>query len=602
MKSRINSPFLLTCLFLCLLISLNGCAIERGLLHKQEIKSRTGQVEGRYQKNKPRPLWLESTPEDDNEYHYLVGLSNEFVSEKSARKDALSDARINYAYYTGITVKDVNKMFSSVYTSGANVFDSSVVSLSKSAEFVNVDIHRVKAKHWYRETSSVKNGKSNLTSYKYWVLVQVPHEEYKRVQVWKKEQEAKQKQAEYEKKMKKNRAIFDSIRSAIASYKRDMQRTNELLAKGDPLQALLVANIAWEKLHSGKLHLSKLFTGDLLLQNSNAKNSMSDSLQVKKELERAQHESILKIASIRDSIFIETGKLINFNPMENTYLIARVWLKTANGKSPIPDFPLKMMDKSNRKVATVRTNKDGKAKFNISEMHDSDIDIEIDISASLASRYQKKMTDILAKVAVRHVLVKSSSTQYSAHFSSDCLIDCWIVYDKANNKPKKPEGVSRSNIIDVSLVSKQGNKTRYFEGDAISYSVNLSREAYVLMIYEDAAGNLIQFLPGENTNIQYDLPKANTMSKREFQIPPEMSSYEIRITAPFGKESIHVYSSEKPFPDLAGKQGGGGLFYLDRKSLNDVLSNYQQYIYENQFAYGEAKTIISTMPRMYSMN
>jgi hypothetical protein len=104
----------------------------------------------------------------------------------------------------------------------------------------------------------------------------------------------------------------------------------------------------------------------------------------------------------------------------------------------------------------------------------------------------------------------------------------------ANDKP-----------INLSITTHLGDEQTFREGDIVSFYVNLEENAYLVIIYQDASGQLNVLLPNAlHTN--------NFFNAGLFiPIPNEQNPFQFRITPPFGKETLWVFASNKPLPGLA---------------------------------------------------
>ena len=141
------------------------------------------------------------------------------------------------------------------------------------------------------------------------------------------------------------------------------------------------------------------------------------------------------------------------------------------------------------------------------------------------------------------------------------------------------------NSIDIEVTTHLGDKQTFQQGDVISFLVSLDRDAFVLMIYEDAERNLVQIIPNrhrQNNRFETGLFMA---------VPNRDEPFEFVVSPPFGKETVWVFASEKAFPKLRGTEMENGL-----KKLSDNFPSIVSKIRTNQSQqlYGEASTTITT--------
>ena len=141
------------------------------------------------------------------------------------------------------------------------------------------------------------------------------------------------------------------------------------------------------------------------------------------------------------------------------------------------------------------------------------------------------------------------------------------------------------NIINVEITTHLGDKQTFKEDDRLSFLVSLDRDAYILMIYEDAAHNLIQVIPNRYRD-------SNRYQAGLFiSVPNREEPFRFVVSPPFGKETLWVFASDKPFPTLQGVAFDNGL-----KKLTEARSVIFSRIRSNQSRslYGESNTTILT--------
>lgn len=142
--------------------------------------------------------------------------------------------------------------------------------------------------------------------------------------------------------------------------------------------------------------------------------------------------------------------------------------------------------------------------------------------------------------------------------------------------------------INVEITTHLGDKQTFQQGDVVSFLVSLDRDAYVLIIYEDAEHNLWQVIPNPHrTSGHYE-------SGLFISVPDRNEPFEFVVSPPLGKETIWVFATEKALPELPGKELDNGL-----KKLSDDLPAILSAIRKNRTSqyYGEAKTILTTVEK-----
>ncbi|MFV1993422.1 MAG: DUF4384 domain-containing protein, partial [Acidiferrobacterales bacterium] len=140
--------------------------------------------------------------------------------------------------------------------------------------------------------------------------------------------------------------------------------------------------------------------------------------------------------------------------------------------------------------------------------------------------------------------------------------------------------ITRKLPITLEITTHLGDNQNFVSGDTISFFVSMDRDAYLLIIYQNARKELVQILP----NI-YN--KNNFYKKGDFfQIPNEKRPFKFKISAPFGKEKIMAFASSRSFPNLQGITTKSGLKLL-QGNLDAILTTLRKHG-RRRGAYGEA--------------
>ena len=99
-------------------------------------------------------------------------------------------------------------------------------------------------------------------------------------------------------------------------------------------------------------------------------------------------------------------------------------------------------------------------------------------------------------------------------------------------------------------------KKSYRNGELIKVFIEGNSAFYARVIYRDVQGNLVQIYP--NTYRKAERFEAN----RTYVIPSDDDDFDLEVGPPFGNESILVFASTKPLPEMAGDDIGRGLTLL----------------------------------------
>lgn len=141
--------------------------------------------------------------------------------------------------------------------------------------------------------------------------------------------------------------------------------------------------------------------------------------------------------------------------------------------------------------------------------------------------------------------------------------------------------------IHIDITTHLGDHQTFQEGDTISFLISLDRDAYLLVIYEDALGNLLQIVPNKRMAAQrYEAGLFIT-------IPAPDSGFRFTVQEPFGKERLWAFASDTPSPEIPGKYLNNGL----KRLKSDIPTIKRQFLEHPKSGFGEASLIIRTKGR-----
>jgi len=141
--------------------------------------------------------------------------------------------------------------------------------------------------------------------------------------------------------------------------------------------------------------------------------------------------------------------------------------------------------------------------------------------------------------------------------------------------------------IKVEVTGMMGDRAIYQQGDSIEVYISLDKTAYVLILYQDVAGNLLQVLPNKFE------PQHHFTADDFIAFPASGSSFRLRVQPPFGQESLWVLATAQPLKDVPGKWLGSGVKKL-AVSLDQLTSEIRSGRYSD---FGIAKLKLATRPR-----
>jgi hypothetical protein len=171
-------------------------------------------------------------------------------------------------------------------------------------------------------------------------------------------------------------------------------------------------------------------------------------------------------------------------------------------------------------------------------------------------------------------------------FSTTTWLTVYIVVLAVITAPAAT-GEDSNHRINIEITTHLGDKQTFEAGDQISFLVTLDRDAYLLMIYEDAEHNLVQVIPNSHHNDNY------YKNGLFIAVPNRDDPFRFVVKPPFGQETLWVFASSKPLPSLPGTSLANGL-----KELSQPLATIKTRLRTSTSAasYGEAKTTIITKP------
>ena len=141
--------------------------------------------------------------------------------------------------------------------------------------------------------------------------------------------------------------------------------------------------------------------------------------------------------------------------------------------------------------------------------------------------------------------------------------------------------------IKVDVTTHLGDVKDFQEGDKLAFLVSSDRDAYLLVIYVDAGGGIYQVLP--NKRQQDNFYKAGLF----IAIPAADAGFSFMVQPPFGQETLSVYASATPLPQLDGRYLDNGL-----RKLNGNIQQIRKYIINSASSgYGEASLQLQTRDR-----
>lgn len=361
-----------------------------------------------------RPDWTLNEPDDKDGLHFMVAISEQHASEQAAREDAMKNARKAYAQYTGVEVSEVDELIRAMYGQSSEVLDPTVSGRSKSSQTTDAQVSRIKAKQWYWERyRASRAGLSLGNTYKYWVLVSVPTDEYDRVQQWKADKIAQKKQQEQQLDQRAEWELQELLKNHDARYK----YLQEELDEGEPLEALTLIMPEWTRLDDG-------------IQRFKEKGA-AYQLRIPR-LEAAQRDTIGWIETVRNSFMFDTGRAATYCALTSTRGFSLpVWVvsKTAQ-KKPIANLPLVLSEPNGKVVSRAFSDHYGRAEFQLSSLTPGRYRVGIDSKAGILATLDQNLVASFAR-AESFISVKSPLNELEGAIHNVVL----RLFAGPNNKP-----------------------------------------------------------------------------------------------------------------------------------------------------------------------
>ncbi len=149
-----------------------------------------------------------------------------------------------------------------------------------------------------------------------------------------------------------------------------------------------------------------------------------------------------------------------------------------------------------------------------------------------------------------------------------CCLLLYTGHAMASDKPLQPAGLEVTTYL--------GDNQTFTQGDIISFLLTLDRDAYITAIYVDASGQSYQVVP--NAEQADNFYQADLF----IPLPANDAGFQFRVDAPYGKETLYVFASDRQTA-LPGKPRQNGLLKPDwplARIRNAIRQQSSQYFDE----------------------
>lgn len=140
---------------------------------------------------------------------------------------------------------------------------------------------------------------------------------------------------------------------------------------------------------------------------------------------------------------------------------------------------------------------------------------------------------------------------------------------------------SSNHSINISITTHLGENQTFLEGDVVSFLLSLDRDAYILIVYQDAAGNLVPLFPVDG--------QGWVLAGEFLPFPSEDMGLRFVVKGPFGQEKVWAFAASTPFP-IPDNEKAMSVF----ADVNTLLTTVRGHGDKADISYGEAYTQLST--------
>ncbi len=139
--------------------------------------------------------------------------------------------------------------------------------------------------------------------------------------------------------------------------------------------------------------------------------------------------------------------------------------------------------------------------------------------------------------------------------------------------------------INISITTVLGDNQEFRAGDEISFLLSLNHDAYVILLYQEATGGLVQIFPVTKEN-------SGRVKAGDFQpFPPRQQGIRLVVGAPFGQEQVWAFASDTSFP--AALRAPLPRLKTEQQSR---LTSLREFVTEQSGLFGEASLTLKTFP------
>jgi hypothetical protein len=588
-----------------------------------------------------RPPWILDVPDDEGGRHFLVGISERYVSERDAREEALRNATKAFARYTGVEITDLDEFSRSIYGSSSNILDATVSGKNQTRQEANAFVSRVKGKQYYFETSQSKCGDKNLgVSYQYWVLAEVPVDEYERVQAWK---ESRERSREEDKSIVRNRIVEEISRlsaleidggrdpsvyvlsnneaaltevKAWVGQKLDghvvpaprvqldfkARGTDGVLASGRSDangQALFQVSGLKPGNYDVVLHPSTGVNENLSAQIQGTLDAIGATISVKSympDLAGAARAAVHRLFS-GPAYKPLTVKKVVMGPVRyqgtrfGSEFGKRLEKYVLQELLQVPDIQVLPPPKTRGIDQLVNASKTRGIGMNGASPAISDPAVQAQLDGAdgfLEVSYVREGRSVAVDLQLKQARTGLGLYAAGENINENLIPQGLQIEPLDIGTEVATLHTSKSGQIHLQLTTQKGDGMTFSQGEKVDFYVSSDHDAYLLILYQDASKHLIQVYPNSRSGNGFQ------SAGDYIKIPDESDTFEFTIEPPFGIEQVWAFASTAPFPSLRGTGITNGLTVLTQ-SLTEVAEQLRAHGKSMGVNYGEGNVVLTTV-------
>lgn len=158
----------------------------------------------------------------------------------------------------------------------------------------------------------------------------------------------------------------------------------------------------------------------------------------------------------------------------------------------------------------------------------------------------------------------------------------------ANSIIKASSGISTDTSLALRVTTHMGDNHTFYENDTVSFLVRTSKDAFLLLVYENSEHNYFQIYPSNSS-------EHVTLRAGGYRpIPGIAGTSGFRVTAPFGKEKLWAFASSAQIPDFLRGVSKSGFISLADKKIDTIRERFFSHCNQVKAQCSETSTTFFT--------